>query len=59
MTASEVEKDPAWMRGDRRGSRSRNDSVSSSGSSEWAPTAPASHINTGELMMMVIMAGCN
>lgn len=48
VTASELERDPAWMKADRRGSTSRNGSVSSSASSEWGPTAPASRINTGE-----------
>lgn len=54
-TASEGERDTAWMKADRRGSRSRNGSVSSSGSSEWGPTAPASHINTGEFVIMIII----
>lgn len=48
VTASEVERDMAWTKADRRESRSRSGSVSSSGSSELGPTAPASHINTGE-----------
>lgn len=53
-TASEAERDSAVMKVDRRGSTSRNGSVSSSASSEWGPTGPASHTNTGEGTMMSI-----
>lgn len=60
MIASEVEMDPEWMKVDRRGSRSRNGSASSSGSLEWGPTAPASHINTGDLNLHnnMLSRGC-
>lgn len=47
-TASEVERDPAWTKADRRGSTSRSGSESSCASSESEPTARDSPISTGE-----------
>lgn len=47
-TASAGERDPAWTKVDRSGSRSRSGSESSCVSSEREPTKPGSLTNTGQ-----------